>query len=244
MSKKAPEPLPESLAYLEPFVKVLSKLPPDKLNEDVDPSLLNSVLRERLRGLDTATAVDAVSKDSDELQRWLKSFDSQTHPAHWVWGYLSYPLMAGNAEAFVESLVKPPPPPPRRYPTVEFEPPQGWTTTPALYGEISLKEGKSLGVIKPIDERRLENQARQYERKQANLGLLGPPGSQTTFDITEVRFGTVVGNKYALVRVAPSPAKHVEYLLRVPGGFVSIRLTGAKFDESPFESKLHTLRVS
>jgi hypothetical protein len=128
--------------------------------------------------------------------------------------------------------------------TVEFEPPQGWTTAPALYEEIGLKQGKSLGVIKPIDERRLEDQARQYERNQANLALARPPGSQAAFEITDVHFGPVVGKKYALVRAGPSPGKHVEDLLRVPGGFVSIRLTGAEFDESPFESKLHTVRIS
>jgi hypothetical protein len=45
----------------------------------------------------------------------------------------------------------------------------------------------------------------------------------------------------------PAAWKQVDYVLAVPGGFVAIRLgtmTGANFDESSLESKLHTLRLS
>jgi len=60
-----PTPLPEPLRYLHPFLKSLTKLPPDQLNEDLDPTPLESALRNRLRGLD---------EDAAEAARPSRSF--------------------------------------------------------------------------------------------------------------------------------------------------------------------------
>jgi hypothetical protein len=58
--------------------------------------------------------------------------------------------------------------------------------------------------------------------------------------------GDVSGKKYVYRQVAPVPWKRVNYVLSVPGGFVSAMLDalGADFDETPFDAHLHTLRLS
>ena len=68
-----------------------------------------------------------------------------------------------------------------------------------------------------------------------------------TVTTTNIRRGGCSGKKHV---IKPRPklalSKQVHYMLRVPGGGVSIVLDGtgkADFDESPLESKLHTLRV-
>jgi hypothetical protein len=239
MGKSTHQPLPESLQYLQPFVDVLSKLPPEELNEDLDSSLLDSALRERLRGLDSEAAAEAVSADCEELQRWLKSFDSRMHPAHWVLGSLSYLSTSGN----VEQLLKAPEPPPPLA-TVDFEPPAGWKMTRAPYGMINPKKGKLIGVIKAIDQFSFELRTKQLSLADANV--LAAPGMQATHEEKHIQFGDVGGNKRVYRQMTPLRWKRVDYLLRVPGGLVDATLDamGADFDETPFEANLHTLRVS
>src|SRR5438445_4726442 len=60
--KPKPTPLPTPLRYLHPFLKSLAKLPPDQLNEDLDPTPLESALRKRLRGLDEQSAKTPIAK--------------------------------------------------------------------------------------------------------------------------------------------------------------------------------------
>ena len=70
---------------------------------------------------------------------------------------------------------------------------------------------------------------------------------QATNEVSEVSFEQCSGKKYLHRMTAPALWKRVDYVLRVPGGFVSIglgTLTGVEFDEAPLEFKLHTLRLS
>ena len=68
---------------------------------------------------------------------------------------------------------------------------------------------------------------------------------QATNEVSDVSFEQCTGKKHVHRMTVPAPWKQVDYVLRVPGGFVSIglgTLTGVAFDEPPLESKLHTLR--
>jgi hypothetical protein len=231
MPSKSHTPLPEPLKYLQPFMRSLAKLPPEEVNEGVDASRLEAALRKRLRGLDEDEAAEALSSDCELLDRWLKDSASVDHPAYWVPGYLSSP------EILAELLTRPPEPPPPVEPEVGFSAPHGWKVTVTPYG-LNLKKGKLSGTIMPAAECTFERRQWQQERWTA------PPDLQAMWEILDVRFGDVVGKKYIYRQVGPVSWKGVDYVLSVPGGFVTAMLcaSGADFDESPFEAKLHTLR--
>lgn len=123
-----------------------------------------------------------------------------------------------------------------------FDAPNGWRVKTVPFA-LDLKAGKVVGSIMAIDEFSFE--ASQREREQTTK--LRQPGQQAANEISDVSLDECRGKKYVFRMIAPAPWKQVDYLLRVPGGCVWIRLstmTGADFDESPLESKLHTLRLS
>jgi hypothetical protein len=124
MPTKKPVPLPDSLRYLQPFVNSLAKLPPEDLNEDVDPSPLEAALRKRLHGLQEQAAKAKLAKDRQLLERWLKT--QAHHPAHWVLGFLSSPDLATQLTA--------PAQPPLRGPEMTFEAPGGWKVKKCRFG--------------------------------------------------------------------------------------------------------------
>ncbi len=232
MPTKRPASLPDSLRYLQPFVNSLAKLSPEDLNEDIDASRLESALRKRLRGLDEEAAEAELANDRDLLERWLKT--ERDHPAHWVLGFLLSPDLATH-------LTQPAQPPPRG-PEMTFEAPSGWRIKTVPF-RLDLKAGKVLGSIMAIDESTFEMLQHQFEE----TAKLKQPGKEITTEISVVTFGQCQGKKFRIRMTAPAAWKELSYFLAVPGGFVSIGLgtmTGADFDESPLESKLHTLRLS
>jgi hypothetical protein len=232
MPTKKPLPLPESLRYLQPFANALAKLSPEDLNEDVDASRLEAALRKRVHGLDEEAGETQLTKDRDVLEQWLK--DKPEHPAHWIRGFLLSPELA-------ETLTRPPEPPPRG-PEMHFEAPTGWKVETVPF-RLDLKAGKVVGSIMSIDEVTFD--LLQLQREQA--AKIQQPGVQATSEVSDVSFKGCSGKKYMHRMTAPAPWKQVDYVLRVPGGFVTIglgTLTGVEFDESPLESKLHTLRLS
>ena len=232
MPMKKPDPLPERLRYLQPFANALAKLPPEDLNEDVDTARLDSALRRRVRGLDEETAEAELAKDRGLLARWLK--DKPDHPAHWILGFLLSPDLATHLTQPAES--------PPRGPEMLFEAPNGWKVRKVPF-RLDLKAGKVIGSIMAIDEFTFD--LLQQQREQAARVRL--PNVSVTTDVSEVSFDRCSGKKYLHRTTAPAPWKQVDYVLRVPGGFVSIglgTLTGADFDEGPLESRLHTLRLS
>jgi hypothetical protein len=225
MPMKNYQPLPDPLRYLQPFVQGLAKLTPDERNEDLDPALLERALRRRLRGLDEATATAELACDRDLLDAWLKASAGPDHPAYWVLGFLSSPDLATH-------LIRPTAPPPRG-PALTLDAPEGWKVK-EVSSRLDLKKGKLIGTIMAIDELSFQAMCRQQE--------YWPQGLPMTRETMDVRFGDCFGKKH-LFR---EPFKRVDYLLAVPGGFVSAQFSalGAEFDEAPLESSLHTLRLS
>jgi hypothetical protein len=229
MPMKRFAPLPEALRYLQPFANALAKLPPDALNEDVDASRLESALRKRVRGLDEDAAAAPLDKDRDALERWLE--DKPDHPAHWIRGFLLSPDLATH-------LTHQPKPPPRG-PAMSFVAPEGWKVKVVPF-RLDLKHGKLVGTITAIDELSFGLLERQHE------DTVAPPGLKVAREVREVRCGEVSGKKFVYRQTVPVPWKRVEYVLSVPGGFVSATLDalGADFDGSSFDAKLHTLGLT
>jgi hypothetical protein len=233
MPTRNPAPLPEPLRYLQPFANALAKLPPEEINEDVDASRLDAALRKRIHGMDEGAADAQLSEDRDLLERWLQ--DKPSHPAHWIRGFL---LSADLAAHLTQ-----PPEPPLRGPEMVFEAPEGWKMKRVPF-RLDLKAGKVIGSIMSIDEFSFEHI--QHEREQT-LKLNHPDQRPLTWTIRDIVAGDCQGRKFVCIMAGSIPWKQVDYVLRVPGGFVSIRLgtmTGADFDESPFEAQLYTLRLS
>jgi hypothetical protein len=222
-------PLPEPLRYLQPIANALAKLPPEDLNDDVDASRLEAALRKRVSDMDEETAEAELSKDRDLLERWLK--DKPDHPAHWIIGFL-------HSSDLATHLTQPPEPPPRG-PEMSFDAPEGWKVKVVPF-RLDVKQGKLIGTIMAIDESSFDLMQRQKEH------WVAPPGLEATHEVQAVRHGDVSGKKYIYRQIAPVPWKRVDYVLSVPGGFVSAMLDalGSEFDEAPFEDKLHTVRLS
>jgi hypothetical protein len=108
---------------------------------------------------------------------------------------------------------------------------------------LDLKAGKVTGSIMAIDQFTFELLQAQFQES----AKVKQPGIEAAMQITVVAYGQCRGKKYLSRMTAPTAWKEIKYVLAVPGGFVSIGLgtmTGADFDESPLESRLHTLRLS
>lgn len=229
MPTKKPAPLPEPLRYLQRFANALSKLAPYDLNEDVDISQLEAALRKRIRGLDVEAAEAQLTEDRELLEHWL--IDRPDHSAHWIRGFLLSPDLA--------TILTQPEEPSPRGPEMSFVAPDGWKVTVVPF-RLDLKKGKLVGTIMVIDELSFDFNQRQQEY------WVAPSGLEATREVLAVRYGNVSGTKCIYRQIAPVPWRSVDYLLRVPGGFVSAMLcaSGADFDEAPFDAKLHTLRLS
>jgi hypothetical protein len=233
MPANKPAKLPAKLRYLQPFADRLAKLPPDEQNEEVDASPLDAALRKRLRGKNEAEALTILEDDRDLLEEWLSS--RPDHPAHWILGYIMWP------DELAEVLTSPVPPP-ARGPEFTFEAPAGWTMKPVPF-RLDLKAGKMIGTIVAMGESMFELSQRQREFAVKNQ----PAHVQSMSEISDISIDTCRGKKFCIRMTAPAPSKQVDYVLRVPGGCVSITLstlTGDDFDESPLEAKLHTLSLS
>jgi hypothetical protein len=232
------DPLPEPLRYLQPFSDALAAVPPEKLNEDVDASRLERALRTRVARLDEEGAEAELAKDREVLQQWLET--RPDHPAHWILGFLLSPDIAAHLTQPVER--------PARGPRMVFHAPAGWKVK-AVPFRLDLKAGTIIGSITAINQLSFEHL--QWQREQApktqQPAMDGFRQPEWTSEVTELSSGQVSGKKYSIWMAAPVPWKRVDYVLRVPGGFVTVFLgtmKGEEFDELPLEAKLHTLRLA
>jgi hypothetical protein len=234
MGKKDVQKLPAELRYLQPFLRALAKRPAEELDEDIDAADLEAALRKRLRGLDEHAADAELSKHRALLEKWLKTSASANHPVYWVLGFITLPGIG-------RKLVRPPEPP-LRGPRMDFEPPMGWKVKSVPF-RLDLKKGRVIGTIGAIDDFTFDLLQRQMEGWDARAHAQGLQASMESSDVT---FGACAGKKYVYKQTGQVSWKRVDYLLRAPGGIVSVTLDGGgtDFNESEFESKLCTLRLS
>jgi hypothetical protein len=222
--------LPDEIRYLQPFVRWLGKHSPDDVNESIDASRLEEVLRKRIRGLPIAEAQQRLDADRQTLQLWLESCAPEGHVAHWVHGFLTHPKLAR------ELLQTPADKPPE--PIIEFEPPSGWKARARPFS-LNLQKGKLRAFITAINEFSFRHLQLPGTRMFAS--------GEGKVDEHDVQFGEVTGKKYLRLQTAPVHGRQLGYVLAVPGGFANIMLCRTdrrEFDETPFEAQLHTLRMS
>jgi hypothetical protein len=217
---------PKQLSYMEPFIRYLDSLPADELNEDVDPTILEEALRDRLACDDPDSIL---ASDVDALENWLDSFDSDAHPAHWVQGFL-FGLTA--AELFELNDDGPPPP------EIKIKPKFGWT---ASNRNSELRKGKSLAILLPL----LDDFGADLLRQQLEQPLVMTPVFTATRTASDAEYGNSKGRKYVYHQTSPREATRIDYILSVPGGLVIISVSemDRDFNHEELEASLGTLSV-
>jgi hypothetical protein len=238
--------LPEQLRYLESTLRQLAKIPAEELDEEVvDVSMLEGALRNRIRGLSIRQAQERIKEDCKVLEGWLKNSGEGDGFGQWVVAFLSY-----RPGSLARRLLAPPEVL-ENLPKISFEPPDGWTFEPVPLSLHLLKGRKKMGAVTSIDASSL---ARMLHKNEFRDGIPGQSHNPLALPIpivgkwtkSSVQFGEVRGHKFLYNQTAPVAWKSVQYLLEVPGGSVNIMLDdgGKNFDETDFEAKLHTLRIT
>lgn len=229
--------LPKELDYLEKVAKELVKIPPDDLNEDVDATKLVAALRNRVKGLELRDAISQLTKDNELLQKWIKETKTSEGAVFFISAYFLRP------GPLARDLLAPSPPP---EPTVSVEMASDWQAKEfprrldlfkdKVFCSIAILDKLGFSIYKTKSDHRQELQ-KSPQNPWANLGVLTK---------IPVRFGECHGEKSVYVQPGKTNWKSVDYLLEVPGGFMSVGLghkKGKDFDETEFEKKFHTLKV-
>lgn len=229
------DPLPATLIYLQPVLRELAALPDDELNESVDTTTLEAALRERIAGLSRTEADARLEEDRRALSDWLA--ERQEHPKalphHFVYGWM---LDVGARELLA------PPQSASREPRVVLDgvSPEGLAITSEA-GRLDVDYDGVEGAIEPLgllnwwwDRRTLSREGRGQSDRVPAQRVSRP-----------IQFGQVKGMKFDYVQEPPMYWREINYFLRVPGGRVhaSVSAMDKPFDEGPFESVLHAVRV-
>lgn len=233
MATKKFQPLPDPLQYLQPFADSLAKLPRGSLNEDVDDSALIAALRERVRGAGENEAAGQLNSDRGILESWLKTTGGKEHVAYWILGVLAADDLA--------SYLLNPPTQTRRPPVISIEVPPGWKSETGP-GWLALKKR---GMLVSVHVRTESSFKRSLLEREKTLSIR-QSGVETKTRFSDFQSGRCSGRKFVWERVTPAPMKRIDYLLRVPGGHVSVIVSTKQtsFDETGIEGIFGTLRLS
>lgn len=251
--------LPTSLAYLQPFVNRLSRLPADSLNEDVDSGPLIDAIRSHFESASSEDSNVRFRADVQLLEDWLAKTGGPAHHAHWIHGFLS----TCELSDLFEDLPSIP------SPSIAMTCPTGWKAEAAPSCLLLRARGvvASFTVIDEVAWHLLEQQwlqarlnpppnpfvvaqlVQQLQAKLAGSAVVtsaAVPRYEATSEYTNVHFGDISGLKHSQCQTAPMTWKSVSYLLTTPGGRVMgqmSRLKPGTFDEGPIEAMLETMRV-
>jgi hypothetical protein len=228
--------LPKELDYLEQAAKSLADDPADEPNEDV-VLRLESVLRERVKGLKLRDAISRLTQDHAILKQWLTETKTEDGPVGFIAAYLSRP------GPLARQLLAPPPPP---EPTVSVEIAKDWVAK-EFPCRLDLFKDKVLCSFTIMDKRGFEDHLwKSNHREQLQKSPTNPWKNLGVWTKNPVEFGNCRGEKSVYIQQAKANWKQVDYALEVPGGHVNIRLgheDGKHFDETEFEQKFHTIKV-
>jgi hypothetical protein len=100
------EILPERLQYLQPFREFLAKLPKDEAS-DADPTLLEELIYEQIKGKTVEDAKEKLGADLEELEKYLSAPRRRNDRLHFVQGYLL--IAVEDPEQLLKSPEKPKP---------------------------------------------------------------------------------------------------------------------------------------
>lgn len=238
-------PLPKCLEYLRAFRRQTAKLAPEEINEDMDLSLLNGLLLKRIEGLTLDQGKRTLDEDHQALDGWLKTTAAPDAGMFFLNGYLGAlpELVDLLLEARAKSTAKP------KF-VIQLPPDVKAKTKNGILWEIRWMGAKVFAY--PEDQSGFEYHVKQFRE--------GPRHKQTTvtnevgdytITVNDVEYGSVVGIR----RITDMPVVevvHIEYALRVPGGYVFVsvlksgnRTSAAKFKEAgmKIEQCFHSIRI-
>jgi hypothetical protein len=230
-------PLPEKIRYLQPFRKQVAKLKPEEIDESMDLSLLDKLLLERIRELPTDDGKKLLQEDHAILEEWLSSPGLQDNGGMvFLHGYLM--ALPDLVDRLLEERDKP-----QERIEIQMELPPEAKVKKLPDGTWKVSWLRATLFVGPINKDYMELEAKSFYETRADRLI--------KFKVTPVSFGNVTGLK-RLTDASIVEGMKAEYVLEVPGGYVSVsllkhgnRIDEAKFKEfeSKFEQYFHTIRV-
>jgi len=245
------EPLPERLQYLQPFRELLAKLPKAEVGDGMDTTLLEELIHEQIRGKTAKEAQEKLNADLEELESYLSVPRRCNDRLHFVVGFL---LIAAEKP---EELLKPPQKPKEILERLAMElPPKAKSSGDQYSLTVKWKRQNFLALICNMDdgfsrEYTLARLAHPNASGYELLDLVGKPDPQFSCpnapqkqpSAISVNLGKVVGHKRIEFSESPFVWKGADYLLQIPGGYVSVVIqAGHIFDDSEWEPYMATLR--
>lgn len=210
------------------------------LNEDSGSAVLWPLLSERIRGQSPQDAEKVLSDDFAALQLWLAEPARQNDPLQFVLGF----SLVGSPEDFVKRIKEEAEKPPEPQLCLHMDLPPTAKVRRVPGGKESGKLVTLRGLWLAIDALPEQAVANLYDATVRNAHA--EDRSEQT-----VTFGPVTGRKLITRGEAwNGKFREVAYRLTVPGGYVTASISAIgkgvdslNWDESPFESCFHTLRV-
>lgn len=227
-----PSPLPESLRYLEPFRKQVSKLKSEEIDESMDLSLLNKLLLERIKGISTIEGKKILKADYEVLENSLSSSEvSDDGGMTFLQGYLM--ALPELVDRLLEEKDKPEPVPK----SVQIDLPPEAKIRKLSGGLWKVTWLKTTLFILPCDKEYKDSQIKEFHE--------GPRHKLSKVSVTPVKFGEVTGFK-RFVDLSIVESVHVDYALEVPGGNVTVNLLkkATAIDTERFEQYFHSITVT
>lgn len=227
-----PSPLPEPLRYLQPFRKQVAKVKPEEIDEDMDLSLLNKLLLQRINGIPTDEGKRKLKADHDVLQKWLSSSDLNDNGGMtFLDGYLM--ALPELVDRLLEEKDKPEPP----QKEIQMELPPEAKIKKLRGGLWKVRWLKTTLFVLPCDKDYVDFQIKDFHE--------GPSEKLSKITVTAVKFGEVTGFK-RFVDLSIVGCINVDYALEVPGGYATVALLkkAATIDVARFEEYFHTIRIA
>ena len=245
------EILPERLQYLQPFREFLAKLPKDEAS-DADPTLLEAVIYEQIKGKTVEEAKEKLGTDLEELGQYLSVPRRRNDRLHFVQGYL---LIAVEDP---ETLLKPPEkskpieerlsmelPPKSKSSVDQYSLTVKWKRQNFYALRLNMDDGfsREFTLAKLANPNASEYELLNLVGQTGAAELVPPSARQIRSQNIKVNLGAVTGHKLVASSDSPVVWKRVGYLLAIPGGYVSVDISASHlFDEADWEYYLATLR--
>jgi len=246
--------LPETLRYLRPFQEYLAALPAADVGELTDTTMLEKLLRKRVRGMSSREATNQLSADIEELGTVFSTEQSRDVRLGFIFGFLF------TAATMPENLLKPPVKPKKIVERLTMKlPPNAKSSVDEYSLTVKWKRQNFYALRLNMDDEFSRNltlarfaHPNVSERElltlmgETGLAKLASPNTlQNVPKAISVNLGTVTGHKHVDFRDSPVIWKKAGYLLKIPGGYVSVDIQASHlFDENKWEPYLASLRFT
>jgi hypothetical protein len=235
------EDLPVELSYLKKPAIDLAKQPEDGLLAGVaNTEVFEQALRAEMAALPPAEVETRCAKHKALLVRWLEDRggeDSGALRALWfLVGFFeaSQDIIDPYADDDTARDIFNP-----RPVTVEHT---GGLPVDRTKLFTTIVDGDTRITVQEIDRRTCEILSEQFKEPRHETVLAS---GETIYPQTQVGFALSHGTKNVVVRKSKKPFMDASYLLAVPGGYVSVRISNprATFDETQYDAIVASIRI-